>query len=157
MNANEMTMDYVWADSVTERDAHTNWSNADALDVRYHAFGGNLSFRVQGVDFAPKGKVAVLDFALCLAHVTEELQDHADGESSSLDFSEGEEELLIWKDKKHVTITSLKSKQKAQVKLNDFRTAAKSFAKRVVLDACKVAPTLRNHPAYHAWMTDVGA
>ena len=156
MNADDIVLDYTWADSVKDRDAHTDWSGEDILDVRYHAFGGKLAFRVHGVDFAPEGMVAILDFALSLAHVMEKLMAESDGGQCSLDFSEGEDELLFSTDGKHIIITSRRSARQARTNTGDFRTAAKSFTKRVLADAGQAVPSLRNHPAYHAWLEEAG-
>jgi hypothetical protein len=117
-------------------------ATADATDLRYRLFLGNVFFRVGEADFSASwGWVPVLDFALGLEYVARELR-HGMMEAE-FDFTESESTIRFRRDDEDVLISASYTSHRAVVNLEHLVDAVRVFRKRVIDDLSQLHPQLR--------------
>ncbi len=123
-----------------------NLSEADEMTLRYSVFLGDVIFKVDGVDFSTHwGWVPILDFAICLLSVLEDLS--AGKEQSSIEFTESEAELVFRRRDGLVLIISNYNSHQASANYRELEDASVAFSIKVFSDFQRLNPEASRNTA----------
>jgi hypothetical protein len=126
--------------------SEVNLAEADEMTLRYSVFLGDVIFKVDGVDFSTHwGWVPILDFAICLLSVLEDLS--AGKEQSSIEFTESEAELVFWRRDGLVLITSNYNSNQASASYRELEDASVAFSIKVFSDFQRLNPEASQNAA----------
>ncbi|HUS63722.1 MAG TPA: hypothetical protein VMZ28_04225 [Kofleriaceae bacterium] len=118
----------------------SNLATVDPATLRYHLFPGDVVVRGEGADFsAPWGWVPVLDFALCLSGIGQQVE--RDGEAR-FEFTESTAVLEFTRDETHVAISASYAPGVLRIERSEFADAVARFERRVVDELCARYPRL---------------
>jgi hypothetical protein len=135
-----ISLDYrlsTWNSSTPVIDVET----ADAMELRYDLFLGDVEFRIGQADFSARwGWVPVLDFAAGLWHVAQSLPETRE---EIFEFTESDASLrFVLEDDAVSVISNYAERIDARVSFREFRNAAESFLKRMVEELSNIYPGL---------------
>jgi hypothetical protein len=123
-----------------------NLAEADEMTLRYSVFLGDLIFKVDGVDFSTHWRwVPMLDFAICLLSVLEDLS--AGKEQSSIEFTESEAELVFRRIDDLVFITSNYNSNQASASYRELEDVSVAFSIKVFSDFQRLNPEASQNAA----------
>lgn len=122
-----ITLDAVVASD--QLDTGFTWATAPEWALRYECFLGDLRFKIDGADFSTHwGWVPVLDFALAMSSLLDALEP---GEAQTFEFTESEAFIRLSRTEDFVEVSASYLPVTARVQLEDLRTAARDFARRL--------------------------
>lgn len=139
-------LDYQLDPSHVKRLTDNQILSADDTSLDYYLFYGDVYFRVNEVSFDPFwGLIPVIFFSMQLCEISCGM---ADGEMSSLEFTEVEEQIHFLRAKDIIQITCDYSDARAQTSLPELRDASIDFANRVFDDLSNRWPLLKSTKAF---------
>jgi hypothetical protein len=123
-----------------------NLAEADEVTLRYGVFLGDLVFKVDDADFSTHwGWVPILDFAICLLGVLEDLSTGK--EQSSIEFTESEAELVFKRVPGLILITSNYTSHQASAGYKELEDASVAFSIMVFSDFQRSNPETSQNAA----------
>jgi hypothetical protein len=139
-----LTLSYELDPVAASKAANVDLASASLEDLRYKLFPGSIYLKGEGADFsAPWGWVPVLDFALGLKAVTEELE-HAPAER--FEFTESNATLDFRRVGNDVEISSTYAPGILREPFSQFREQVRSFLRRVIGDLASANLRLAANP-----------
>jgi hypothetical protein len=132
-------IDYKLSRDWATKPGEINLAEADETTLRYDVFLGDVVFKVDGADFSTHwGWVPVLDFAICLLSVLEDLSTGK--EQSSIEFTESEAELVFKRVPGQILITSNYNGHQVSAGYKELEDAFVAFSIRVLSDFQRLNP-----------------
>ncbi|MFG2677724.1 hypothetical protein [Streptomyces sp. NPDC048392] len=141
-----MVVSYVLSEDpvVLREQRRMNLAKADLVDLCYSCCGGDLTLRVDGVDFSivTGGGVQILDFAVEFFTVGRSV---ATGESGRIEFAGMADEIYVTPTGESVEISSNYAEGVARVTRQEFVRAGRTFLAKVLTDLVARYPELRRN------------
>lgn len=138
-----------WKAQVRPEDVVT----ATDSDLRYAFFLGDIHFAVNGVDFSARWDwIPILDFALCLRSVVEDLEA---GGVETLEFTESEAMIEFKLDSGLVRVAANYVSDASVVPYDSLQNAVKTFAQDVKADLVAEFPGLLVNEAFKVYQSEV--
>lgn len=123
-----------------------NLAEVDEMTLRYSVFLGDVVFKADGADFSTHwGWVPMLDFAICLLSVLDDLS--AGKEQSSIEFTESDAELVFRSRHGLVLITSSYNNNHASTSYRELEDAFVAFSIKVFSDFHRLNPEASQNAA----------
>lgn len=139
-------IEYYFSDS--ERSEAASATDIDESSLRYYLFPGSvyLDCSVARLEF-DWGWIPLLDFAICLSGVVENLNKAAKG-IEEFDFTESENTITCTRDGNLVKVDASSTEESLVVSWTEFREGFKRFHKNVFADALVLMPDLENNVTF---------
>lgn len=126
--------------------ATIGWAQVSAALLRYDCFLGDVYFRINDIDLSMRwGWIPVLDFAISMKHVVQELRRD---KSASFDFTDSDLRINFVEQGGRIRISAEYSEEIAEVMQRDFEEAVKRLAEAVSKDIEKRHPELLRNEYY---------
>jgi hypothetical protein len=139
-------IDYRLSPDRAMKPGEINLAEADDVTLHYSIFLGDVILRVDNVDFSTHwGWVPILDFAVCLRSVIEDLSTGK--EQSSIDFTESEAEIIFRRVSDLILITSNYNNHHATTTYRELSDASVAFSVRVFSDVQRLYPEASQNTA----------
>lgn len=139
-------IDYKLSSSWAMKPSEISLADADEMTLRYNAFLGDVVFKVGSIDFSTHwGWVPILDFAICILSVVEDLSTSR--EQSSIEFTESEAELTFQRIHDLVLITSNYNSHQVSTGYKQLEDASIAFSIKVFSDFLRLNPEANQNAA----------
>ncbi|WP_328777129.1 hypothetical protein OHU17_32885 [Streptomyces goshikiensis] len=121
-----------------------NLAKADLVDLCYSCFGGDLTLRLNGVDFSivTGGGVQILDFAVEFFSAGRSV---ATGKPGKINFAGMADEIYVKPHEESVEISSNYTDEVGRVERQQFLRAGRTFLAEVLTDLTAEYPDLRRN------------